>query len=140
MMAGHRKWNPSRAPNRLEMGRGTLEALAAFAQELPPASSEPPSFRRTGFAWRPLGAAGAVAAALFRRTTVEVQLGRNANGSGGGGLNANFDAVGGAGCERLRMVAMDVWPGYIRSVREHTKVVIAFDETYATQHLGPAVD
>ena len=38
------------------------------------------------------------------------------------------------------MVAMDMWPAYIRSVREHTEALIAFDKCHVAQHLGAAVD
>ena len=34
---------------------------------------------------------------------------------------------------------MDMWPAYIRSVREHTEVLIAFDKFHVAQHLGTAV-
>ena len=55
-------------------------------------------------------------------------------------LDGYFDAVGKAGCERIQMVAMDMWPAYIRSAREHTQALIAFDKVHVAQHLGAAVD
>ena len=33
-----------------------------------------------------------------------------------------------------------LWPAYIRSVREHTNALIAFDKFHLAQHLGAAVD
>ena len=51
-----------------------------------------------------------------------------------------FDAVGEASCGRIQMVAMDMWPAYIESVREHTEALIAFDRFHVAQHLGAAVD
>ena len=48
--------------------------------------------------------------------------------------------MGEAGCGRIQMVAMDMWPAYIRSVREHTEALIAFDKFHVAQHLGNAVD
>ncbi len=55
-------------------------------------------------------------------------------------LDGYFEAVGEAGCGRIQMVAMDMWPAYIRSVREHTEALIAFDRFHVAQHLGAAVD
>ena len=55
-------------------------------------------------------------------------------------LDGYFDAVGDAGCGRIQMVAMDMWPAYIGSVREHTEALIAFDRFHVAQHLGAAVD
>ncbi len=43
-------------------------------------------------------------------------------------------------CGRIQMVAMDMWPAYIGSVREHTEALIAFDRFHVAQHLGAAVD
>ena len=51
-------------------------------------------------------------------------------------LDGYFDAVGDAGCKRIQMVAMDMWPAYIRSVREHTEALIAFDKFHVAQHRG----
>ena len=50
-----------------------------------------------------------------------------ADGRDGAALDGYVDAVGEAGCEHIEMVAMDMWPAYIRSVREHTDALIAFD-------------
>ena len=63
-----------------------------------------------------------------------------ADGRDGAALDDYVDAVGEAGCEQIEMVAMDMWPAYIRSVREHTDALIAFDKFHVAQHLGAAVD
>ena len=73
-------------------------------------------------------------------TTSEPRVLYVADGRAGAALNGYFDAVGEAGCERIQMVAMDMWPAYIRSVREHTEALIAFDKFHVAQHLGAAVD
>ena len=63
-----------------------------------------------------------------------------ADGRDGAALDGYVDAVGEAGCEHIEMVAMDMWPAYIRSVREHTDALIAFDTFHVAQHLGAAGD
>ena len=55
-------------------------------------------------------------------------------------LDGYFDAVGEAGCTQIQTVAMDMWPAYIGSVRDHTEALIAFDKFHVAQHLGAPVD
>ena len=50
-----------------------------------------------------------------------------ADGRDRASLDGYFDALGEAGCAQIAMVAMDMWPAYLRSVREHTQALIAFD-------------
>ena len=63
-----------------------------------------------------------------------------ADGRDRAALDGYFDAVGEAGCAQIAMVAMDMWPAYIRSVHDHTEAPIAFDKFHIAQHLGAAVD
>ena len=69
-------------------------------------------------------------------TTSEPRVLYVADGRAAAALDGYFDAVGEAGCGRIQMVAMDMWPAYIRSVREHTEALIAFDKFHVAQHLG----
>ena len=63
-----------------------------------------------------------------------------ADGRDRASLDGYFDALGEAGCAQIAMVAMDMWPAYLRSVREHTQALIAFDKFHVAQHLSAAVD
>ena len=73
-------------------------------------------------------------------TTSEPRVLYVADGRSRAALDGYFDAVGGAGCAQIQMVAMDMWPAYIGSVRDHTEALIAFDKFHVAQHLGAAVD
>ena len=73
-------------------------------------------------------------------TTSEPRVLYVADGRSRVALDGYFEAVGEAGCRRTQMVAMDMWPAYIGSVREHTEALIAFDRFHVAQHLGAAVD
>ena len=73
-------------------------------------------------------------------TTPEPRVLYVADGRSRVALDGYFDAAGDAGCGRTQMVAMDMWPAYIGSVREHTEALIACDRFHVPQHLGPAVD
>ena len=73
-------------------------------------------------------------------TTSEPRVLYVAAGRAGTALDGYFDGVGEADCGRIQMVAMDMWPAYIRSVREHTEVLIAFDKFHVAQQPGAAVD
>ena len=73
-------------------------------------------------------------------TTPEPRVLYVADGRSRAALDGYFDAAGDAGCGRTQMVAMDMWPAYIGSVREHTEALIAFDRFHVPQHLGLAVD
>ena len=64
-----------------------------------------------------------------------------ADGRDGAALDGYVDAVGEAGCEHIEMVAMDMWPAYIRSVREHTDALIALTgRRPAGEDARPVVD
>ena len=52
-------------------------------------------------------------------TTTEPRVLYVADRRAGAALEGYFDAVGEAGCGRIQMVAMDMWPACIRSVRKH---------------------
>ena len=58
-----------------------------------------------------------------------------ADGRSRAALDGYFEAVGEAGCRRTQMVAVDMWPAYIGSVREHTEALTAFDRSHVAQHL-----
>ena len=57
-------------------------------------------------------------------TTAEPCVLYVADGRDHGALDGYFKDVGAAGCALIAMVAMDMWPAYIRSVREHTDALI----------------
>ena len=108
---------------------------------------------RRGLSRRPVAAAQAVGVdeTSFQRrheyvtvvndlTTSEPRVLYVADGRTRAALDGYFEAVGEAGCGRIEMVAMDMWPAYIGSVREHTEALIAFDRFHVAQHLGAAVD
>ncbi len=78
------------------------------------------------------------AAATF--ATSEPRVLYVADGRTRAALDGYFEAVGEAGCGRIQMVAMDMWPAYIGSVREHTEALVSFDRFHVAQHLGAAVD
>ena len=59
-----------------------------------------------------------------------------ADGRAGVVLDGYLEAVGEAGCAQIAMVAMDMWPTYIGSVRDHTEALIVFDKFHVAQHLG----
>ena len=61
-----------------------------------------------------------------------------ADGRSGAALDGYFEAVGEAGCGQVRLVAMDIRPAYIGSVRAHAEAVIALDKFHVAQHLGAA--
>ena len=48
-------------------------------------------------------------------TTWEPRVLYVADGRAAAGLDGYLDAVGEAGCGRVQMVAMDMWPAYIQS-------------------------
>jgi transposase len=58
-------------------------------------------------------------------------------------LSVFYAELGVEGCERLELVAMDMWAPYISSTREHVPDAdqrIVFDKFHIAQHLGRAVD
>ena len=73
-------------------------------------------------------------------TTSEPRVLYVADGRSRAALDGYFDAVGDAACAQIQMVAMDLWPAHIGSVRDHTEALIAFDKFHVAQHLGAAVD
>ena len=108
---------------------------------------------RRGLSRRPVAAAptvGVVETSFQRRheyvtvvndlTTSKPRVLYVADGRARAALDGYFEAVGEAGCRRVQMVAMDMWPAYIGSVRKHTEALIAFDRFHVAQHLGAAVD
>jgi len=61
-------------------------------------------------------------------TTSEPRVLYVAAGRSGAALDGYFDPVGAAGWTEIQMVAMDMWPAYIGTVREHTEALIGFDK------------
>jgi len=66
-----------------------------------------------------------------------------ADGRSQGALDGFYQALGREGCAAIEAVAMDMWPAYINSTREHVPAAdekIVFDKFHLAQHLGDAVD
>lgn len=66
-----------------------------------------------------------------------------ADGRSQGALDGFYQALGSEGCAAIEAVAMDMWPAYINSTREHVPAAdekIVFDKFHLAQHLGDAVD
>lgn len=66
-----------------------------------------------------------------------------ADGRTQGALDEFYQMLGEDGCTAIEAVAMDMWPAYINSTREHISEAdekIVFDKFHIAMHLGNAVD
>jgi transposase len=66
-----------------------------------------------------------------------------ADGRSQASLDGFYAQLGSAGCSALQTVAMDMWPAYITSTREHVPDAdrkVVFDKFHVLTHLSDAVD